>query len=400
MIFPRITNHGHTMRDPHSRLVWCATHPVLVVSIVSAVSTVLLSSCSGDLPLRREAQQAEEGVTVSPYSIVFVIHGDGDYLYHDTSGTGYTADEEALAGAKRIALRNPRAEVFIFHQIPRKHFLFFFPLHDGEFYYYRDGRLIANELYWRDQGQSPLDPEVRLYRRFRNGIQRGAVSLFCYCGHEIPEFGGAGYDASYPDRPFTVHDLADGLQGFTRDSARIDLMVLSTCFGSTPYTIGALGSFARYIIASPDNLHLSYFDLHPLERLDLSLQGGDVSAFAHRFAQQSFDRLTQDVQTAVSVAVFDVDRVQEFLHSVQMVYDRTLTSLKGATQASMATIERCDCADLPAYAMPTMNEGVDVFYRAARFGRSKLKQNHSGWECWRERGLHAANSQPTEPALK
>ena len=73
------------------------------------------------------------------YSIVCVIHGDGDYLYHDTDGNEYAADEEALAAAKRVAQQNPHAEVFIFHQRPRRHFLFLFPLRDGEFYYYRNG---------------------------------------------------------------------------------------------------------------------------------------------------------------------------------------------------------------------------------------------------------------------
>jgi len=317
------------------------------------------------------------------YSIVFLIHGDGDYLYHDTGGKKYEADEEALAGAIRVAQQNPNAEVFIFHQKPRSHFLFFFPLRDGEFYYYRNGRLIANELYWRDQEQSSFDLEIELYRRFRVNNQREMVSMFLYFGHEIPEFGGAGYDASYPDRTFTVHNLASGLKNFTRDSTRFDLMILSTCFGGTPYTIGRLGSFARTIIASPDNLHLSYFDLNPLEQLDLNLWDGDVPAFAKRFAHQAFDRLTRDIQTTVSVAVYDVDSIQEFLQSVHSIYDNTLTNLKGETRASLATIEHCDCADLPSYILPTMNEGVNVFYRAARFGRSKNKQNHSGWECWK-----------------
>jgi len=373
---------------------------MLFVSVGCAVLTVLLCSCSADLPVQQEAQQAEEGVLALRYSIVCVIHGDGDYLYHDTAGNEYKADEEALAGAKRVAQRNPHAEVFIFHQRPRGRVLFLFPLHDGEFYYYRNGRLIANESYWRDQEQSHFEPEVEMYRRFRADNQREMVSLFLYCSHEIPEFGGAGYDASYPDRTFTVHDLAGGVQSFTRDSARFDLMVLSTCFGGTPYTIGALGSSVRYIIASPDNLHLSYFDLHSLERLDLGLRDGDVPAFAKRFARQAFDRLTGDIQTAVSVAVYDVDRVQEFLHSVQGVYDHTLSTLQGATQASIATMEHCDCAELPEYVLPTMKEGVDVFYRPARFGRLKHKQNHSGWECWRERGPQAPTSETTDPALQ
>jgi hypothetical protein len=345
---------------------------------------MLLCSCSANLPVQREAREAEKSKPrIVQYSIVCVIHGDSDYLYHDTSGVEYKADEVALAEAKRVAQQNPLAEVFIFHQSPKRHFLFFFPLRDGEFYYYRNGQLIANELYWRDQKQSNLEPEVELYRRFLTDNQRKMESIFLYCGHEIPEFGGEGYDASYPDRTFTVHDLAVGLKNFTLDSSRFDFMILSTCFGGTPYTIDELGSYSRTIIASPDNLHLSYFDIHSLERLDLSLKDKDPHVFAIRFALHSFDKLTKDIQTAVSVAVYDVDRVRKFLHSVYMIYDSTLTILKSESQTSILQIEHCDCAEIPSYVIPSMKEGVDIFYRPARFGRLKNKKDHSGWECWR-----------------
>lgn len=362
---------------------------MLIASVCFGLFAALSSSCSINHSIHHEAQRAAEVLSVE-YSIVCVIHCDGDYLYHDTGGNEYYADEEVLAEAKMVAQNNPLAEMFIFHQKSKKHFLFFFPLRDGEFYYYRNGRLIANELYWRDQEQSHLDPEMDLYRRFHERTQRKPVSFFVYCGREIPEFGGTGYDASYPDRTFSVHDLADGLKGFTGDSAKIDLMVLSTCFGGTPYTIGTLGMYARYIIASPDILHLSYFDLYSLERLDLNMRDGNVHAFAKRFAQRAFSRLTRDIQTSVSVAVYDVDRVQEYLLSIRKAYDDTRTALKMETPASRAMIEHCDCANLPAYVLPTMNEGVNVFYRAARFGRSKHTRNHSGWECWREKEPQAA----------
>jgi len=360
-----------------------APYSMLLMSIYCLALSMLLSSCSADLSVQHVTRQAEEGALAVPYSIVCVIHGDGDYFYHDTAGQESKADYDALAGAEMIALQNPHAEVFIFHQLPRRHFLFFFPLHNGEFYYYRNGRLIANESYRRDQEQSNFGSEAALYHRFRMDKQRKMANLFFYCGHEIPEFNGAGYDASYPDRSFTVQDFASGLKEFTRDSERFDIMILSTCFGGTPYTVGTLGSFARFIIASPENLHLSYFDLRSLKRLDLSMQDGDISAFAKRFAHHAFDRLTCDLQTAVSVAVYDMDSVQEFLQSVHGVYSDTLSALKGEIQTSTAVIEHCDCADLPAYVLPTMNEGVDLFYRPARFGRLKNKQSHSGWECWR-----------------
>lgn len=103
---------------------------------------MVLSSCSAGLPMQREIPGAELGAMRVSYSIVCVIHGDGDYLYHDTTGNEYRADEEALAGALRVAEENPNAEVFIFHQQPRRRFLFLFPLPDGEFHYYRNGRLL------------------------------------------------------------------------------------------------------------------------------------------------------------------------------------------------------------------------------------------------------------------
>ncbi len=359
------TTHGYSM---------------LFGGVGCVVLALLLSSCSSFRLSNPAAPLSGDGALPVRYSIVCIVHGDSDYLYHDTRGNAYRADEETLARAKTVAEQNTQAEVFIFHERHRKHFLLFFPVRDGTFYYYRHGRLLAEESYWRDRGQSRFDPEMELYDRFRVGESPGLVRLFLYFGHEIPEFGGTGYDASYSHRIFTVHDLAGGLKRITTDSTKVDLVVLSTCFSGTPHTLAALAPYARYVIASPDNLHLSYFDLGPLEHLGVNLRDGDVSAFAKEFARHAFDILTEDLQTAVSVAVYDVDRVRGFVDSVDGTYSRTLAALKGRTPAST---EHCDCAEEPAYVLPGMKEGVDVFYRAPRFGRSKRTQSHSGWECWR-----------------
>ncbi len=391
---------GFDKRDSQGKSAGGNRLAMLVVCLGCAVLAVSLTSCGGALSVEREPQLTKEGVLATRYSIVCVIHGDGDYLYHDTGGNEHAADEEALAGAMRVGQQNPCAEVFIFYQRPERHFLFFFPLHDGEFYCYRNGRLVAQEAYWRDLGESHFAAETELYRRFLPENQRDLARVFLYCGHEIPEFDGAGYDASYPDRSFTVQCLADGLRGFAGQSGKFDLVILATCFGGTPYTIGTLGAFARYIVASPDNLHLSYFGFQALERLDLSVRDGDVHALAERVARRAFDRLLREVQTAVSVVVYDGDRVREFLDSVREIYRQTVITLKDEGPASMTRLEHCDCADVSAYVRPTMSEGVEVLYRPARFGRSKDKQHHSGWECWRERGPEAAASQIPESVLK
>jgi hypothetical protein len=106
------------------------------------------------------------------------------------------------------------------------------------------------------------------------------------------------------------------------------------------------------------------------------LGDGDVRGVALLVARDAFDRLAAHIQTAVSVVVYDVDRAQEFLTEARGRYEETLNLLKRMTPVSAASIEHCDCAELPG------------FYRPARFGRSQHKQSHSGWECWREKEIH------------
>ncbi len=367
----------------HKRIIMNAVYSILGRSFVYIAFIVLLSSCSADLSLQHETQLTGESLQAVQYSMVFIIHGDGDYVYHDTTGNEYNADEVTVEKAKAIAMQNPHAEVFIIHQKPKRHFLFIFPLKDGEFYYYRNGQLIVNESYWRDQEQSSFKNEFEYYRRFRADSKNEMVNIFLYFGHEIPELGGMGYDASYPERAFTVHNLANWMKDLTGVSSRFDIIVLSTCYGGTPYTIGTLGTFSQYIIASPENLHLSYFDLTLLERLELSLNYDDVQTFTKRFAQQAFERLTDEIQTAVSIVVYDVDQVKDYHQSIYKNYENTLRAIRGDSRFYPAAAEHCDCRDIPDFDLPSISAGVDVLYRPARFGKAKNKQYHSGWECWR-----------------
>jgi hypothetical protein len=369
------------MQSMHSQRFKSATqpYPMFFGYVGCVVLGLYLCSCSS-IPHAYHAYSLEETSALSlRYSMIFIIHGDGDYLYHDLLGRAHRADEMAFAGALKVALRNPLAEVFIFCQKSRKHALVFFPLRDGEFYYYRHGRLLAKESYRRNQGTSRFDPEVELYHRFHANEQSDVLRLFLYFGHEIPEFNGAGYDASYSDHTFTVHDLADGIKRLEGDSTKVDLLVLSTCFNGTPYTIAALAPYVHTIVASPENLHLSYFDIHPFEQLDVGLQDGNVPAFASRFARQAFDLLTKEIQTTVTVAVYDVERVRGYLNSVNRVNENIVSILEEQPPGSA---EHCDCAEKPEYALPGMNQGVEVFYRSPSFGRSKHKPYHSGWECY------------------
>jgi hypothetical protein len=356
---------------------------ILFLSIGYALLTIVLSACSTNISIQQGRQDSLDTLLEIKYSLIFIIHGNGDYLYFDNIGNQIEADEKTLTDAIRIAEQNKNAEVFIFHQKPSQNFLFFFPLKDGEFYYYRNGKLIANESYWRDQEKSNLEFEVATYERLHSTNPNKVIRMFLYFGHEIPEFGGEGYDESYSNRTFTIDDLLIGLRGFNSDSSKFDLTILAACFGGTPYTIKKLGNFSRYIIASSENLHLSYLDLHSFEQLDVTLKDDDVYSFANKIARQSFEKLTKSVQTEVSVAVYDVNKTTDYLNAVQNNYDKTLSSLNAMTPNNVTVVEHCDCAEIPAYQISTIDNGVDIYYRPAKFGRSKNKLKHSGWECWK-----------------
>ena len=342
-----------------------------------AAGTVLCS-CGTFPPVPDEQATLSPGEALPEYRIIFLIHGDGGYLYHDTEGNSYRADEEAVRAAQAAASSNPTAEVFIFHEKPRKHVLFLFAKRDGKFYYYRGGELLAEESYWRDHGTARFAPELELYNRFGVRERNDAVRMFLYFGHEIPEVNGKGYDQSYDDRSFLVGDLGRAMHEMTGDASKFDLVVLSTCYGGTPHTVGALSPYARYIMASPGNLHLSYFDMTPFEALQGTLHKGNVDDFARECARKSFERLRQDIQTEISVAVYDAQLVQPYAASVDAAYNRSLAVLK---ENGEDLVEYCDCAERIEFVTPGMSEGVEVLFRAARFGRSAGKKGHSGWGC-------------------
>lgn len=371
------------MQIPGKILVNNKNYLLFIFSIGFILLLIVLSSCSTNFPIQGESRNTPDSLFEIKYSIIFIIHGNGDYLYFDNIGNQIEADEKTLTDAIQIAKQNKNSEVFIFHQKPSQNFLFFFPLKDGEFYYYRNGKLIANESYWRDQEKSNLEYEVATYQRLHTINQNKAIRMFLYFGHEIPEFGGEGYDESYFNRTFTIDDLTIGLNNINSDSSKFDLSILAACFGGTPYTIKKLGNFSRYIIASPENLHLSYLDLHSFEQLDVNLKDDDVYSFANKIARQSFEKLTNSVQTEVSLAVYDVNKTQNYLNAVQNNYNKTLRSLNAMTANSGSAVEHCDCAEIPAYKISTIDTGVDIYYRPANFGPTKNKMKHSGWECYK-----------------
>ena len=80
---------------------------MLFVSVSCAILTVFLSSCSTSSPRSARISTVRGSMFETQFSIVCFIHGDGEYLYHDTSGNEYEADEEALAVQKKSHSKIP-----------------------------------------------------------------------------------------------------------------------------------------------------------------------------------------------------------------------------------------------------------------------------------------------------
>lgn len=361
-----MTEEAHG-RGPVPAVVFLLT----LLAMVSCASARASGTGAG-----RMAGEPEAAVRVS---LVFFIHGDGDYLYHDDAGRALRADEAALSGAQHAAEANPQAEVFIFHEKRKTRAWLFFPKHDGEFFYYRGGVLAAHEEYRRGSHPSQFAYAAGRYRRFRSHGEGDVTTIVLYYGHEIPETGGEGYHASYEDMPFTIDTLAAGLRLMQEGGAPFDIAVVSTCYNGTPRSIAALAPYARYIIASPDNLHLSYFTFHSFALPESAASGATSAALARTMARDAFETLSRTVQTAVSVAVYDAQLVQPYIQTVDSLYARSLEALK---EHPDAVRDHCDCAQRSGFSAPDMGRGVDIFYRPARFGQKKSAAAHSGWECW------------------
>jgi hypothetical protein len=344
---------------------------------------LFLSSCVTDqVIIDNKSLQSYRPVR---YSLIFIIHGDGSYRYHDSDGNAYNADEDVLQQTLEVAGNCAQCEVFIFHQKKKRRVLGFIPLKDGEFYYFRNGVLLDRKVYSRRIDDGVFKGEIELVKSRSDrsyGRERELATFFLYFGHQIPEWTQSGYHSSYPQIGFTIQNFAAGIEGFRNiyspRADKFDLIVLSTCYSGTPGVISTLLPHSHYIIASPDNLHLSHINVGIFKQLDGSK---DIYHFAKTAVQRAFDKLRENTKTMITIALYDTMEVAPYLKGVAEEYKATLDSV--VTLGDRALIEFYDCLDNPDLDMGLSDKGIDMFYQAPRFGRQKNKTEHSGWECVR-----------------
>lgn len=324
------------------------------------------------------------------FRIVYVIHGDADYIYHDAAGRRRLADEDALAQAQEVARGARGAEVLIFHQRPRKRP---WSAPGGMAYRYRGGALAEARAYVRSPGDPGFASEAAVFAGAGGDAPGEAadsvVRAFVYFGHEIPAAGGRGYSRSRPSEEFDLAHFVRGLENFGGPPGGPDkpfaLVALSACRGGTPATTAALFPYADRLLASPTELHLSHLDTRALvpALADPYLPGNGggaaraadpregMAAASRRMLEESFARLQARTQAPVALALYDAEKAAAYLARAAAVPE------PGAGPARAWR----DCGEDPGFGPGGAEAGALVRYRAGRFGRLKAKSGHSGWEC-------------------
>jgi hypothetical protein len=328
---------------------------------------LIVGGCRSVVPVPGADPDASPPSTELRQRIVVLVHGDASYLYHTPDGTAHQADTETLREAFAAARSMPHAEVFVVHQRPHDPFLGLIPRDDGTLYHFRHGRLRHQTTY--DQSRdSAFAAAASLLRRHRAPAPDSALfTAALYYGHAVPERPRRGYHRSRPDVPFGVDDLARGLGAFTTADA-FDAVVLSTCDGGTPHTVAALAPHARVLLAAPGDLHLSFVDATLLPGLPTA----SPPAWANRFAERAHERLAARVETAVTLATYDL----------RYAAPTARTLARHAVPAASTTpagARHADCRRV--LDAPVDTAGVRVWHRPARFGPKADHSSHSGWGC-------------------
>jgi hypothetical protein len=362
-----------------------------VITGVAAAALMMLAACAPSSPpltpspppTGGQNQAAEPPGQRVDLRVVYLIHGDGDYAYHDSSGKALRADQEAFRQAVEVAERAPNAEVFIFHQGPAPTRMFG-SVPGGTFSHYRFGRLLRRQRYVHASDPRDFAVEAGLFQAHADDFSQPRRVL-AYFGHEIPPRDRPGYSASDPGRNFSIARFSQGLSLWARStdgSAQpFDLVVLSTCYGGSPMMMAALAPLTRFVVASPAYLHLSYLDTRALARFEAdssaSPAGEDTRRLAETIAAQSFDQLARRTQTEITVGVYDLEQARVFLESNAVKTKREAP--KGSGDSGSGSWR--DCGDDPAFNTAAASSGVTLRYRPPRFGPGKDITARSAWQC-------------------
>jgi len=351
-------------------------NPLLNKAFFCAV-VLLLGGCSSRSLLHHSATGQQSG---TDYRMIFYIHGDGDYLYHTSEGTPIQADNHAMDKALNVARDAVSGDVYIFHRREKRSFLGLFPRNKSRMYQFTGGEKVREISYRGDNDASGfMEEESELFSDYSENLQdEQSPVIFLYFGHEIPQQPEKGYHLSYNNREFSTEIFTEEIRTFLpAGKKRFNLVALSTCSNGTPEMASQLKPIARTLIASPQNLHLSHLDVRALGLLEDSPRSDSASvSIADSIAKDSFNRLSEEVRTAVTISVYQLD---ELTTDLEILLDST--EIYGRKNRLNHGRDNIDCADELKLSGLAIHRGVNSFYQPAQFGSHQSKNTHSGWGC-------------------
>lgn len=133
--------------------------------------------------------------------------------------------------------------------------------------------------------------------------------------------------------------------------------------------------FTDLMLASPQNLHLSHIDSDAITTLETE-PGMSSTQLARFMAEQTFERLGETVLTTITLALYDFKEVPDYINSH--------TSLTAADEIQNLMVQFQDNVDCAEFLLPNngnFRDGVETWYKPARFGRQSGQETHSGWGC-------------------
>lgn len=327
---------------------------ILFVIITTSI-LLSFSSCSSNTYYNINKSFSPDSLS---HSLIFYIHGDSDYLYYNDKNEAVYADKKSVEKAMNVAKQLTNSEVFIFYQKRKEYFLFFFPEDDKELYYFRKGKLIAR--YSTEASEtSLLDDEIQFVDKYSvSNKAPNLPTIFLYFGHQIPEKNETGYFVSHPQIAFGIDTLSNKLDQLRSELGikNFDISILSTCVGGTPYVAEKFSSLTKYLIASPEDLHLSYMDIDYLKELN-SMSDIDIEKFSKSFSLNSFNMLKEKTTTIISIVDYNMGKLR-----------KTLSHIKNLTCKESLNLLRD-------------HDGVTIYYRPPKFGKHKNELHHTGWNC-------------------
>jgi hypothetical protein len=330
--------------------------------VLSLLFLILLAACS------TVDKTTYESSTELNYTAVYMVHGDANYTYHE-DGKRYKADEKVIEEAITRGKTSKRGEIFIFHQKPERKRFLFFQGKDREWYHYRGGKLVGRGSYSPKGGGFTAEAELYKERASKEGRK-----LFLYFGHEIPSKASFSYHNSRPKHLYNTEIFARDLAMFEN---KFDMVLLSTCNNGNPYMASKLTDRSKYLVASPRDLHLSYIDTHALVLLEDN-PSVSTQKLADSVAKSSFEELNKDLQTLITVGVYDLSVVDTYIDTFAGEY---ISYLENHEQRSLFR-DNTDCRNLEIYTSQNIPEkGTKLYFSSPAFGREANLETHSVWGC-------------------